>query len=297
MNKRSRDEKKKRKKVLFFLVLMIIGILVIETVISYRWIKVNEYRVSAKEIQTPVRMAVISDLHAHKFGKENGTLVEKVEEQAPDIILMVGDFLNEDSEDHMEVVKLIKKLKPIAPVFFALGNHELAYMENGHEDLTTDLEEAGAVVLDREYEEIVVGKTHLRLGGLYDYAFAMDGNDSAENTPEPVKSFLEEFQETEDYKIMMSHRPDSFIFGDASEYWDVDLVISGHNHGGQVVIPFLGGLFGGDQGWFPRYIHGMYEVGNMKLFATSGLGSERQALPRWNNRPEVAMIELLPKQD
>lgn len=299
MNKESRDEINKftRKKIVLFLLLIVIGILVVETVISYHGIKVNEYSVSEKEIQSPVRLVVISDLHAHKFGSDNWKLVDKVKDQDPDIILMCGDFLNEDSKDHMEVVKLIEKFKKIAPVYFALGNHELGYIENGHEGFIADIEAAGAVVLDKEYEDITVNSTQLRFGGLYDYAFALDGNDSAENTPEPVKSFLEEFQETEDYKIMMSHRPDSFIFGDASEYWNVDLVISGHNHGGQVVVPFLGGFFGGDQGWFPKYIHGMYDVGNMKLFATSGLGSEWQVLPRWNNRPEVALIELLPKDN
>lgn len=298
MNKESRDEKSKFtiKRMVLFIVVIVISILVVETVISYHWIKVNEYSVSAKEIQSPVRLIVISDLHDHKFGNDNGKLVDKVKDQDPDIILMCGDFLNEDSKDHIEVVKLIEKFKSIAPVYFALGNHELGYIENGHEGFVADLEAAGAVVLDKEYEDVIVNGTHLRLGGLYDYAFALDGNDSVENTPEPVKSFLEEFQETGDYKIMMSHRPDSFIFGNASEYWDVDLIISGHNHGGQVVVPFLGGLFGGDQGWFPKYIHGMYDVGNMKLFATSGLGSEWQVLPRWNNRPEVAVIELLPKE-
>ena len=235
---------------------------------------------------------MISDLHAHKFGSDNGKLVDKVKDQEPDVILMCGDFLNEDSDNHTEVIKLIEKFKNIAPVYFALGNHELGYIENGHEEFLEDLETAGAVVLDKTYKDITVGKTHIRLGGLYDYAFALDGNDDAKNTPEPVKSFLLEYQETQSYKIMMSHRPDSFIFGNASEYWDVDLVISGHNHGGQVVVPFLGGLFGGDQGLFPKYIHGMYDVGAMKLFATSGLSSERQMLPRWNNRPEIAMIEL-----
>lgn len=294
MNKESRDEKSKFtiKRIVLFIVVIVISILVVETVISYHWIKVNEYSVSAKEIQSPVRLVVISDLHAHKFGSDNGKLVDKVKDQEPDVILMCGDFLNEDSDNHTEVIKLVEKFKNIAPVYFAPGNHELGYIENGHEEFLEDLETAGAVVLDKTYKDITVGKTHIRLGGLYDYAFALDGNDDAKNTPEPVKSFLLEYQETQSYKIMMSHRPDSFIFGNASEYWDVDLVISGHNHGGQVVVPFLGGLFGGDQGLFPKYIHGMYDVGAMKLFATSGLSSERQMLPRWNNRPEIAMIEL-----
>ena len=152
MNKESRDEKSifTIKRMVLFIVVIVIGILVVETVISYHWIKVNEYSVSAKEIQSPVRLIVISDLHDHKFGNDNGKLVDKVKDQDPDIILMCGDFLNEDSKDHIEVVKLIEKFKSIAPVYFALGNHELAYIENGHEGFVADIEAAGAVVLDKE---------------------------------------------------------------------------------------------------------------------------------------------------
>ena len=130
MNKQSRDEKSKFtiERIVLFIVVIVISILVVETVISYHWIKVNEYSVSAKEIQSPVRLVVISDLHAHKFGSDNGKLVDKVKDQEPDVILMCGDFLNEDSDNHTEVIKLIEKFKNIAPVYFALGNHELGYI-------------------------------------------------------------------------------------------------------------------------------------------------------------------------
>ena len=103
---------------------------------------------------------------------------------------------------------------------------------------------------------------------------------------------LDRFQNTDRYKIMLCHRPDSFVFGDASDYWKIDLVISGHDHGGQVVIPFKGGLYGGDQGWFPPYVHGLYRTGRIRLFVTSGLSSEKQKLPRWNNRPEIAVLNV-----
>ena len=168
------------------------------------------------------------------------------------------------------------------------------WMEADLEDpaLKEELEEAGAVVLDKEYRDIEVNGTPVRLGGLYDYAFGLNGNNDADAAPEDIKDFLTDFQDTDRLKIMLSHRPDSFIFGDASAVWDVDLVISGHNHGGQVIIPFKGGLFGGDQGWFPEYVHGTYEVGNMQMFITSGLGSDRQKLPRFNNPPEIAVVTV-----
>lgn len=139
---------------------------------------------------------------------------------------------------------------------------------------------------------VEIGGCKVRIGGMYEYAFALDGDNSAENLTGNVRDFLEEFQNTDRYKIMLCHRPDSFVFGDASDYWKIDLVISGHDHGGQVVIPFKGGLYGGDQGWFPPYVHGLYRTGRIRLFVTSGLSSEKQKLPRWNNRPEIAVLNV-----
>ena len=187
---------------------------------------------------------------------------------------------------------LIRQVKETAPVYYALGNHEEAYIADGHPELEDELAEAGAVVLDKNYTDIEVNGVQIRLGGMYDYAFGLNGNNDALAAPDDTLSFLREFQNTDRLKIMLAHRPDSFIFGDASQVWDVDLVISGHNHGGQVILPFLGGLYGGDQGWFPEYVHGMYEKGNFQMFVTSGLGSNRQKLPRFNNPPEVAVLTI-----
>ena len=147
-------------------------------------------------------------------------------------------------------------------------------------------------VLEEGYRDVEIGGCKVRIGGMYEYAFALDGDNSAENLTGNVRDFLEEFQNTDRYKIMLCHRPDSFVFGDASDYWKIDLVISGHDHGGQVVIPFKGGLYGGDQGWFPPYVHGLYRTGRIRLFVTSGLSSEKQKLPRWNNRPEIAVLNV-----
>lgn len=91
---------------------------------------------------------------------------------------------------------------------------------------------------------------------------------------------------------MLSHRPESYVFGDASKTWDIDLIICGHVHGGQVVVPFIGGLYGGDQEWFPEYDHGLYEKDNFQMFITSGLGSNEQKLPRFNNPPEIAVLNI-----
>ena len=289
-----RKRVRRYKQIFISIALLLIVLILGEVWCSAHWLIVRNYEYQSEKLEPGqvLNVAVLSDLHDHEFGDENAKLVKKVKEQEPALILLVGDFLNEDSENEDVPCALIRQLEDVAPVYFSLGNHELSYMENGHTELIRQLEAAGAIVLDEAYEDIEINGMQLRLGGLYDYAFALDGNDDAKNTPEPVKSFLEDYQNTDRLKLMMAHRPESFCFGNASSVWDVDLVISGHIHGGQVVLPVLGGLYGGDQEWFPEYVHGMYQKDNMDVFVTSGLGSYGQLLPRFHNRPEIAMIKI-----
>lgn len=284
----------KRKRIweVFSAIIIIAAVYIVGNIcVSSKWLTVNEYEYTTEKASGEIKIVVLSDLHDHKFGEDNEKLVKKIEGQIPDLILLDGDIMNEDSADASVPCTLIKKLREIAPVYFALGNHEIGYMEN-HPELIEELETVGACVLEKEYIDIDINGTELRLGGMYEYAFGLNGNNDADAVPTDIREFLEEYQETERLKLMMAHRPDSFIFGDAASYWNIDLVISGHNHGGQVVLPGLGGLYGGDQGWFPEYIHGMYQKDQIELFVTSGLGSHKQALPRFNNPPEIAVVMI-----
>ena len=290
---KSMNQKKLSKIILITLSLFLLYILT-SLWLSTNHLSIHSYNFPTAKTDQQVTLAVISDLHGHEFGRDNEALAERIKGQSPDLILMDGDFLNADSDNADIPCDLIRRLIKTAPVYYALGNHELSYIENGHPELVDELQESGAVVLDKEYVDLEVRGTAIRLGGMYDYAFGLDGSNSAAAAPEDAKVFMEDFQDTERLKIMMSHRPDSFIFGDASSYWDVDLVISGHDHGGQVVIPFLGGIYGGDQGWFPEYVHGMYQKDEMHLFVTGGLGSHDQMLKRFNNFPEIAIIKIEP---
>lgn len=287
--------KSKFRKITIVITLLLMSYMVISIWISSNFLCVNKYEFVTDKAFQEITLVVLSDLHEHEFGDNNEKLVEIVKEQSPDLILLVGDLLNEDSKTAAVPCELIMKLTGIAPVYYALGNHELSYIENSHPELRIQLENAGAVVLDKEYVDLEIGDTSLRLGGMYDYAFGLNGNDEASAAPENVKTFLEDFQDTEHLKIMMSHRPDSFVFGDAASYWNIDLIVSGHNHGGQVVVPLFGGLYGGDQGWFPTYVHGIYQKDGINLFVTSGLGSNEQVLARFNNPPEIAVLSISSK--
>lgn len=263
---------------------------------SSNCLTVNDYEFATQKTENDIKLVVLSDLHNHEFGENNSRLVDKVKAQQPDLILLDGDFVNEDSKNAKITCELVRALRGLAPVYFSIGNHESVYVERNGTDLFRELEAAGATVLDEDYVDLEINGTKLRLGGMYDYAFGLNGNNNASAIPKKTGDFLREFQDTEGLKIMMAHRPDSFIFGDAAEYWDVDLVVSGHHHGGQIVVPFLGGLYASDQGKFPEYVHGMYEKGRMEIFITSGLGSYTQTLPRFNNLPEIAVVKITEKQ-
>lgn len=264
---------------------------------SYRDPVVRTWTVPVQHLSAPVRAVVMADLHNRDFGEDNRVLEELTADAEPDLILLDGDIVNADAADAGVAVSLALALKDIAPVYYAWGNHELDYLSAGTSPLREELEAAGAAVLDREWTDLTVNSAALRLGGLYDYAFAMDDFNTCdpERMDPEIYDFLTAFQDTDRCRIMLSHRPDSFIFGEAAATWDVDLVISGHDHGGQVVLPLLGGVFGGDQGLFPAYVHGICEKDGLTLAITSGLGSQREALPRFRNPPEIMVLDLIPE--
>ena len=165
-------------------------------------------------------------------------------------------------------------------------------------DLVQEIEAVGAKVFEKDYQDIEIKGNSIRIGGLYDYAFALDGD----NTVNPKKmdpeiyQFLKQYEDTEQFKLMMCHRPDSFVLGEAKDVWKVDLVVSGHTHGGQVILPLLGGLWGPDQGWFPDYVDSYHTFKTSNIIITRGLSSEEQILPRFRNPGEILLLELNPTQ-
>lgn len=277
------------------ILIIFIILIAVEIIVSYKCLTVTDYKIRSSKIKESTKIVLISDLHNNQFGKANKRLADKIRKQDPDLILLDGDILNEDGKDAQTAVNLVKRLTKIAPVYYALGNHENVYKKHKDKNLCQELEEAGARVVDKDYEDLTVKNNKIRIGGLYEYAFAVDGegNMSKKDIPSKVRNFLTDFEDTDAFKIMLSHRPDSFIFGQAADTWNIDLVTSGHAHGGQVRIPGKGGLYGADQGWFPKYVDGIHHFKTVKnMIITRGLGSDKEKLPRFHNIPEIVVIHL-----
>ena len=278
-----------RKLITVFLVcILFMGVLCYYGIyISYNNLTENNYTIESKKIDNDINLIIISDLHDNELGENNINLVEKIKSKSPDMVLVVGDMVNDNSYNSNIVVDFLKQISLTIPVYYSLGNTEEDYIKANTSDLIQELKDINVTVLNNEYKDIKINNTTIRVGGMYDYAFGVENK--------KVYNFLCDFQDTENYKIMMAHRPDSFIFGDASKVWDIDLVVSGHTHGGQVRLPFKGGLYVGDQGYFPMYDKGLFDLNKIKILITSGLGSGHQKIPRFNNVPEVVNLKITNK--
>ena len=284
--------KKKVIRAMYVALLALIIVCLISIWISYNWLTVSEFTVTSSKITKPFRMVLISDLHDHQFGSNNETLSEKIREQSPDLIIVDGDMLNGDSENDDVPVELVRSLTGIAPVYYSFGNHEYYYIEAGHDELQEDLEQAGAVVLNYQSIDLEIKGNEVRLGGMYEYGFETSMQTEEEN--EKALSYLEEYVETDRYLIMCAHRPESFYCWDYADTWGLDLVLSGHLHGGQVIIPGVGGLYSNLEEFFPEYDYGQYKLGDSDMIITRGLSSNLKALPRFNNPPEIAVVDVEP---
>ena len=258
-------------------------------------ISLDSYSVPLKNLAYPVRVILLSDLHGKSFGRENSRLIAKIQEQSPDAIFLDGDMIDRsaDSADVQELLRLIERLHEIAPVYFAPGNHELEYMQTDA-SLLTQVAEAGAVVVNDSYVDVTIAGQPLRIGGTMGHAFYF-GRSEEEFSSSPEYQFLKAFEDIDVSKICLAHMPDTFIFNGAYNLWNVDLVLSGHTHGGLIRLPFIGGLYAPMQGWFPEYDQGYFRLGeHMQMVISAGLAGHG-VIPRINNPPEIVVIDLVPE--
>ena len=257
--------------------------------ISYYKVKVTDYEISSVKINSDVNIVMIADVHDHHC-KVKDEIVGRIKQLKPDIILCAGDIIDNESESDKDTIEFLNSLSEISDVYMSLGNHELEYPDT--KQLIEDIKNTGAKVLDKEYQDIEINGNMIRIGGIYDYAFSQETSDIDQVTMKSdVYSFLTEMKQTSSFQLMMAHRPDSFIFGNAYK-WDFDLVVSGHYHGGQMILPYVGGLYAPELGWFPEVDYGHYKLKDMDMIVTRGISSSNELLPRFNNPPEIVSITL-----
>jgi predicted MPP superfamily phosphohydrolase len=242
---------------------------------------VSEYTVSASEIPAAFdgfRIAQISDLHNAEFGEGNEALLSLLSSTEPDVIVITGDLVDANRLDMEVGVAFAKAATQIAPTYYVTGNHEAGL--SSRRTLLSALEEVGVTVLKNKATVLSRGDDAITLLGLHDPNYTK-GSVVADTLGKLTK-------DVQGYTILLSHRPELMDDYAAS---GVDLVFSGHAHGGQFRLPFVGGLYAPTQGWFPEYDAGIYESGATTMVVSRGLGNSRFPF-RFNNRPEIVVVEL-----
>ena len=281
---------KKRKGLVIVCVLaVLLAVFVIWTTWGNQALMVNTYRITSSNLPKAFdgfHIAQISDLHNCQMGKNNEKLISVLRAEAPDIIVITGDMIDSRQTDVDIALHLARELVQIAPCYYVPGNHEARVSE--YDSLKAGLIELGVTVLENAKVTIESSGEKMTLAGVVDPSFKTDylkGDDTA-----VMGSILTELLGEEDrYTILLSHRPELF---EVYAQHTVDLIFSGHAHGGQFRIPFVGGLIAPNQGLFPKYDAGIYEEGNTTMVVSRGICNSIVPL-RINNRPEIVVAVLV----
>lgn len=249
-------------------------------------LEVTEYSVSSPEIPQGFdgfRIVQISDLHNTTFGEENTDLLNMLRQTQPDIIAITGDLIDSYHTDVAAALTFVREAVTIAPCYYVTGNHESRI--EAFADMEKRLSEIGVAVLRNDSCLLEQNGDHILLMGVDDCAFYPTNNGNAQ-----IRAMEAEIvrMQSEDYTILLSHRPELAVVYDR---YDVELVLCGHAHGGQFRLPLIGGLFAPDQGFFPKYTAGVYEMTDLTMVVSRGLGNSIFPF-RFNNRPEVVVITL-----
>ena len=268
---------KKYKKIIVIL-LIIIGIIffcylnnniIVVTDIEYKNSKIpvsfNGYRI-----------VQISDLHNKEFGKNQKELLNKIRNLNPDIIVITGDIVDMKKYDLDIALYFVKGAVDISDVYYVSGNHEASL---DYKKIKNELIDEGVIVLDNDIITIKNSDDEIDIIGVSDPNFG--GVINLENT---IKGYKKDNR----FQILLSHRPELFdLYCDLN----MDLVMSGHAHGGQFRLPFVGGVVAPNQGIFPSYTSGIHTKENTSMIVSRGLGNS--IIPvRVFNLPEIVLVTL-----
>lgn len=271
---------------LLFLVLFTAWVLWANTALTVTKVTLTEENLP--EVFDGYKIAHISDLHDGEMGKDNKRLLEALKEAQPDIIVFTGDMVDSRRIDVNLTLRFAEGAVEIAPCYYIPGNHESRIPED-YEKLKAGLKSAGVTILENTANEIEKDGEIITIAGVIDPAFEETVDQSVH--PDIMRGFLNSLPETDGYTILLSHRPELFdVYCEAG----FDLVLTGHAHGGQARLPFIGAVYVPSQGWFPEYAEGVHSEKTTDMIVSRGIGNSSFPL-RFNNRPELIIIELKTK--
>lgn len=273
-----RNNKKKLLKLL-----AVIAIVMIAATIWYE-VPVTEHITISGEgkIDSPVRFALVTDLHSCYYGKDQSQLIRMIDKEKPDAILLSGDIFD-DRLGQKNARIFIEGVADRYPCFYVTGNHE--FWSKKEDEVKEFLASKGVTVLEGNARNISINGNDIDICGVDDPTYM------TESEWEERLDRADKESNSGNYRILLSYRPEKV---EVYEKYNFDLILCGHAHGGQWRIPFTKrGVAAPNQGLLPAYVDGLYDLDNgSEMIVSRGLARERMPYPRFFNHPEVVIIEM-----
>ncbi|MDE6471138.1 MAG: metallophosphoesterase [Eubacterium sp.] len=248
-------------------------------------VDVTEYEINSDCVDNDIKIVHLSDFHSKPFK----AVLEKTKLQKPDIICITGDYINDKCKNKNKMLDYGKELVKTAPVYYITGNHERRLSD--FDNLMNELREIGFHVLLNslaETENITLLGLDENQADFSDYKARKNGTFKYKD----MSNYFKQLEKSDKFSLVLSHFPENFEGLKEMNYsqYDFDLQLSGHAHGGQWIMPFVGPLFSPGQGILPKYARGTF--GNRpKLIISRGLGNSEFPL-RLFNHPEIVVVNI-----
>ncbi|MBR3734918.1 MAG: metallophosphoesterase [Lachnospiraceae bacterium] len=275
-----KKEERKKKKRPILLILALIWVIAW----LWSWVPVTEHIMLdlLPSEDKNIRIVLITDLHSCWYGSGQKDLLQRIDREYPDLIMLAGDFFDDvvkDKNAKITAEYLAKKY----PCYYVTGNHE--FWSGRADEMKEYMENIGIHVLAGGCETVTIHGCDIDVCGVDD------------PTDIGISSWREQLEyaytqsDPAHLRLLLTHRPEM-----VKEYerYDFDLIMAGHAHGGQFLIPFINkGLYAPDQGLLAEYVNGIYELPNGSIMEVSrGLGRESTPAPRFFDHPEVVVLDI-----
>lgn len=280
------ENKRKKRKIWIVCAIAALLLAVLPLALDSRLL-IRTYTLETEKISSPVRIALVTDLHSCRYGEGQVELLDAIHTQKPDVILLGGDIFDDEIDDtHTEI--FLSGIAGKYPIFYVTGNHEWWSGAEAFGAKMAILEKYGIPVLSQEAVTLNIRGEMLTICGVDDpESYLLDS--AALHYDARLDQVLTEAVE-EQYTVLLAHRPEYFPSYSARDF---DLTLCGHAHGGQWRIPYvLNGLIAPNQGLFPQYAGGLYEKNGTTMIVSRGLARETTWVPRIFNRPELVIVEI-----
>lgn len=279
---------------ILFIVLAIVGRVLYENC----HIQKTVYEFKSNKVKEDTTFIFLSDLHNQSFGKNNQKLIEQIEKENPDYILIGGDMLvgkkGEIDQHARNAWKLLQGIVNKFPVFYVNGNHEtrMKFDTEKYGEQYTQYEEKlkkmGVSILNND--SLFLEEKGIQINGLELEEEYYKKRRAKDLTVTEIEQRLDKTAKDR-FQILLAHKPEYFM---SYAGWGADLTLSGHNHGGMIRLPLIGGIVSTQYRVLPKYDGGLYTKEEKHMIVSRGLGGHTIKV-RLMNVPDFVIIHISPK--